>query len=153
MMSWLDKFFSVFLGEEKKEEKAVRPEEGPVAPKQPVFEQHKEYKKIEDTKVYYEYPTGNFRFPLVPDEPQRDGVKQERRRPKQGQPKAKQKTYESKQTVQPAIQTRANSITDLWISSGYASETNRVERRIIFCSNESSRNSAARHPVIRRGRA
>ncbi|EDW20058.1 DNA translocase FtsK [Bacillus pumilus] len=103
MMSWLDKFFSVFLGEEKKEEKAVRPEEGPVAPKQPVFEQHKEYKKIEDTKVYYEYPTGNFRFPLVPDEPQRDGVKQERRRPKQGQPKAKQKTYESKQTVQPDI--------------------------------------------------
>ncbi|MFB8735482.1 hypothetical protein ACEQPO_22225 [Bacillus sp. SL00103] len=42
----------------------MRPEEGPVAPKQPVFEQHKEYKKIEDTKVYYEYPTGNFRFRL-----------------------------------------------------------------------------------------
>lgn len=78
MMSWLDKFFSVFLGEEeKKEEKAVRPNEGPVARTQPVFEQHKEYKKIEDTKVYYEYPKGNFRFPLVPDEPLRDGVKQE----------------------------------------------------------------------------
>ena len=47
MMSWLDKFFSVFLGEEKKEEKAERPETGPIAPKQPAVEQHKEYKKIE----------------------------------------------------------------------------------------------------------
>ncbi|TYS36413.1 DNA translocase FtsK [Bacillus pumilus] len=103
MMSWLDKFFSVFLGEEKKEEKAVRPEEGPAAPKQPVFEQHTEYKKIEDTKVYYEYPKGNFRFPLVPDEPLRDGVKQERRRAKTSQPKAKQKAYEPKQTQQPDI--------------------------------------------------
>ncbi|MDF2003195.1 DNA translocase FtsK [Bacillus pumilus] len=104
MMSWLDKFFSVFLGEEeKKEEKAVRPNEGPAARTQPVFEQHKEYKKIEDTKVYYEYPKGNFRFPLVPDEPLRDGVKQERRRAKPSKPKAKQKTYEPKQTVQPDI--------------------------------------------------
>lgn len=102
-MSWLDKFFSVFLGEEKKEEKAVRPEESPAARAQPVFEQHKEYKKIEDTKVHYEYPTGNFRFPLVPDEPLRDGVKQERRRAKPSQPKAKQKSYEPKQTVQPDI--------------------------------------------------
>ncbi|PRS01112.1 cell division protein FtsK [Bacillus sp. NMCN6] len=103
MMSWLDKFFNVFLGEEKKEEKAVRPEEGPAARAQPVFEQHKEYKKIEDTKVYYEYPKGNFRFPLVPDEPLRDGVKQERRRAKPSKPKAKQTTYEPKQTVQPDI--------------------------------------------------
>ncbi|MEK5334528.1 DNA translocase FtsK [Bacillus sp. FSL M8-0166] len=101
MMSWLDKFFSVFLGEEKKEEKATRPEEDLAAPKQPAFEQHKEYKKIEDTKVYYEYPKGNFRFPLVPDEPQRDGVKQERRRVKPSQPKAKQTTYQPKQTLQP----------------------------------------------------
>ncbi|QRY37499.1 cell division protein FtsK [Bacillus sp. PDNC022] len=100
-MSWLDKFFSVFLGEEKKEEKAARPEENLAAPKQPAFEQHKEYKKIEDTKVYYEYPKGNFRFPLVPDEPQRDGVKQERRRVKPSQPKAKQTTYQPKQTLQP----------------------------------------------------
>ncbi|MFS3914500.1 DNA translocase FtsK [Bacillus australimaris] len=103
MMSWLDKFFSVFLGEEKKEEKAERPEEGLAAPKQPAFEQHKEYKKIEDTKVYYEYPKGNFRFPLVPDEPLRDGVKQERRRAKPSQPKAKQTTYQPKQTLQPDI--------------------------------------------------
>ncbi|APT45655.1 DNA translocase FtsK [Bacillus safensis] len=101
MMSWLDKFFSVFLGEEKKEEKAARPEKDLAAPKQPAFEPHKEYKKIEDTKVYYEYPKGNFRFPLVPDEPQRDGVKPERRRVKPSQPKAKQTTYQPKQTLQP----------------------------------------------------
>ncbi len=79
-MSWLDKFFSVFLGEEKKEEKAERPETGPIAPKQPAVEQHKEYKKVEDTKVYYEYPKGNFRFPLVPDEPARDGSKATRKK-------------------------------------------------------------------------
>ncbi|GLF90172.1 DNA translocase SftA [Bacillus safensis] len=102
-MSWLDKFFSVFLGEEKKEERAERPEEGPTAPTQPAFEQHKEYKKIEDAKVYYEYPKGNFRFPLVPDEPLRDGVKQERRRAKSSQPKAKQTTYQPKQALQPDI--------------------------------------------------
>ncbi|WP_423059941.1 DNA translocase FtsK [Bacillus safensis] len=101
MMSWLDKFFSVFLGEEKKEEKAARPEKDLAAPKQPAFEPHKEYKKIEDTKVYYEYPKGNFRFPLVPDEPQRDGVKPERRRVKPSQPKTKQTTYQPKQTLQP----------------------------------------------------
>ncbi|WP_282960902.1 DNA translocase FtsK [Bacillus safensis] len=101
MMSWLDKFFSVFLGEEKKEEKAVRPEEDLAAPKQPAFEQHKEYKKIEDTKVYYEYPKGNFRFPLVPDEPLRDGVKPERKHAKPRQSKTRQTTYQPKQTLQP----------------------------------------------------
>ncbi|MDR0126511.1 DNA translocase FtsK [Bacillus zhangzhouensis] len=102
-MSWIDKFFSVFLGDEKKEE-AERPHEGPAAPKQAAFEQHKEYKKMEDTKVYYEYPKGNFRFPLVPDEPARDGVKQqERRRTRPSQPKAKQTTYQPKQTLQPDI--------------------------------------------------
>ncbi|MCM2990846.1 FtsK/SpoIIIE domain-containing protein [Bacillus safensis] len=100
-MSWLDKFFSVFLGEEKKEEKLERPEEDLAAPKQPAFEQHKEYKKIEDTKVYYEYPKGNFRFPLVPDEPLRDGVKPERRRAKPSQSKTRQTTYQPKQTLQP----------------------------------------------------
>lgn len=100
-MSWLDKFFSVFLGEEKKEEKAVRPEEDLAAPKQPAFEQHKEYKKIEDTKVYYEYPKGNFRFPLVPDEPLRDGVKPERKHAKPRQSKTRQTTYQPKQTLQP----------------------------------------------------
>ncbi|UYO34875.1 FtsK/SpoIIIE domain-containing protein [Bacillus zhangzhouensis] len=100
-MSWLDKFFSVFLGEEKKEEKAARPEEDLAAPKQPAFEQHKEYKKIEDTKVYYEYPKGNFRFPLVPDEPLRDGMKPERRRAKPSQSKTRQTTYQPKQTHQP----------------------------------------------------
>ncbi|WP_428830656.1 DNA translocase FtsK [Bacillus altitudinis] len=104
MMSWLDKFFSVFLGEEKKEEKAERPETGPIAPKQPAVEQHKEYKKVEDTKVYYEYPKGNFRFPLVPDEPAREAAKQqERRRTRPSQPKAKQTTYQPKQTVQPDL--------------------------------------------------
>ncbi|WHF26081.1 DNA translocase FtsK [Bacillus altitudinis] len=103
-MSWLDKFFSVFLGEEKKEEKAERPETGPIAPKQPAVEQHKEYKKVEDTKVYYEYPKGNFRFPLVPDEPAREAAKQqERRRTRPSQPKAKQTTYQPKQTVQPDL--------------------------------------------------
>ncbi|MCW1835797.1 DNA translocase FtsK [Bacillus xiamenensis] len=103
-MSWLDKFFSVFLGEEKKEEKAERPEAGPAAPKQSAFEQNKEYKKIEDTKVYYEYPKGNFRFPLVPDEPAREGAKQqERRRLRQSRPKAKQTTNQPKQTVQPDL--------------------------------------------------
>ncbi|MCM3137490.1 FtsK/SpoIIIE domain-containing protein [Bacillus safensis] len=100
-MSWLDKFFSVFLGEEKKEEKAVRPEEDLAALKQPAFEQHKEYKKIEDTKVYYEYPKGNFRFPLVPDEPLRDGVKPERKHAKPRQSKTRQTTYQPKQTLQP----------------------------------------------------
>ncbi|MEH7295725.1 MULTISPECIES: DNA translocase FtsK [Bacillus] len=104
MMSWLDKFFSVFLGEEKKEEKAERPETGPIAPKQPAVEQHKEYKKVEDTKVYYEYPKGNFRFPLVPDEPAREAAKQqERRRTRPSQPKAKQTTYQPKQAVQPDL--------------------------------------------------
>ncbi|WP_442895651.1 DNA translocase FtsK [Bacillus sp. FJAT-53060] len=100
MMSWFDKFFSVFLGEEKKEEKADRPEESPGAPKRSTFEKNKEYKKIEDTKVFYEYPKGNFRFPLVPDEPTRDGVKQRERR-RGRQPKAKQTTYQPKQTLQP----------------------------------------------------
>ncbi|BBP91625.1 hypothetical protein BsIDN1_52430 [Bacillus safensis] len=61
----------------------------------------KNIKKIEDTKVYYEYPKGNFRFPLVPDEPQRDGVKPERRRAKPSQSKTRQTTYQPKQTLQP----------------------------------------------------
>ncbi|MFJ5965285.1 DNA translocase FtsK [Bacillus sp. NPDC093026] len=100
-MSWLDKFFSVFLGEEK----ADRQQEGrPVVPRQQSLDHNKEYKKIEETKVYYEYPKGKFRFPLVPDEPTRDGVyQQERRRVRQEKPKAKQTTYQSKQKIQPDV--------------------------------------------------
>ncbi|OLP65913.1 DNA translocase SftA [Bacillus pumilus] len=95
-MSWLDKFFSVFLGEEKKEEKADKPQEASV-PKQSSFEQNKEYKKIEETKVYYEYPKGNFRFPLVPDEPRREGAHAQQR------PGVRQSKPKIKQTIQPDV--------------------------------------------------
>lgn len=101
-MSWFDKFFSVFLGEEKKEEKAGKPQEGPIVSKQSAVEQEKEYKKIEDTKVYYEYPKGNFRFPLVPDEPTRDGVHRQEQRVRQSN-HAKQTTYQRTQMIQPDI--------------------------------------------------
>ncbi|MGE6628840.1 DNA translocase FtsK [Bacillus sp. NPDC077027] len=104
MMSWLDKFFSVFLGEEKKEERPVKQEEERFESHPNENDDERVYKKIENTKVHYEYPKGNFRFPLVPDETGKDGNQKRERRAhvKQGsQQKSKPaRTYQPRQKEQ-----------------------------------------------------
>lgn len=66
-MSWLHKFFDLFLGES--EEKAERETKPAQMPQQQEVHHHPEgqLKRLEDPKIYYEYPKGKFRFPIVPD--------------------------------------------------------------------------------------
>lgn len=66
-MSWLNKFFDLFLGE-KEEEHEREPNTHAQIPKQQIPDQPEgKFTRMEDPKIYYEYPKGNFRFPVVPD--------------------------------------------------------------------------------------
>ncbi|PJH92734.1 DNA translocase FtsK [Bacillus sp. SN1] len=67
-MSWLHKFFDLFLGESEEDaERETKPAQIPQ--QQEVHQHHPEgqLKRLEDPKIYYEYPKGKFRFPIVPD--------------------------------------------------------------------------------------
>ncbi|MDM5302884.1 DNA translocase FtsK [Bacillus subtilis] len=65
-MSWLHKFFDLFLGESKEDaERETKPAQIPQ--QQEVHHSEGQLKRLEDPKIYYEYPNGKFRFPVVPD--------------------------------------------------------------------------------------
>ncbi|MEC1586829.1 DNA translocase FtsK [Bacillus spizizenii] len=65
-MSWLHKFFDLFLGEsEENAEREKKPAQIPQ--QQEVHHPEGQLKRLEDPKIYYEYPKGKFRFPIVPD--------------------------------------------------------------------------------------
>ncbi|OWV35912.1 cell division protein FtsK [Bacillus spizizenii] len=65
-MSWLHKFFDLFLGES--EENTEREKKTAQIPQQQeVHHPEGQLKRLEDPKIYYEYPKGKFRFPIVPD--------------------------------------------------------------------------------------
>jgi DNA segregation ATPase FtsK/SpoIIIE, S-DNA-T family len=83
MLSWIKKLFQMFSGEEernpdsKKREAAHSP--------QPREHQSFEMKKELDAKVLYQYPKGQFKFPLIPDKTprERESAKPNRRPPAQ----------------------------------------------------------------------
>jgi S-DNA-T family DNA segregation ATPase FtsK/SpoIIIE len=58
-MSWLKKLIRYLFGENLQEETFTNE-----------AKKENEYREVE-TKVVYQYPTGKFRFPLIPDEPKR----------------------------------------------------------------------------------
>lgn len=65
-MSWLHKFFNLFLGEsEENAERENKPAQ--ISQQQEVHHPEGQLKRLEDPKIYYEYPKGKFRFPIVPD--------------------------------------------------------------------------------------
>ncbi|MEV3918962.1 DNA translocase SftA [Bacillus subtilis] len=65
-MSWLHKFFDLFLGESEEDaERETKPAQIPK--QQEVHHPEGQLKRLEDPKIYYEYPKGKFRFPVVPD--------------------------------------------------------------------------------------
>ncbi|MCY7783955.1 MULTISPECIES: DNA translocase FtsK [unclassified Bacillus (in: firmicutes)] len=65
-MSWLHKFFDLFLGESEEDaEQEKKPAQIPQ--QQEVHHPEGQLKRLEDPKIYYEYPKGKFRFPVVPD--------------------------------------------------------------------------------------
>ncbi|MEW5070033.1 DNA translocase SftA (plasmid) [Bacillus subtilis] len=65
-MSWLHKFFDLFLGESEEDaERETKPAQIPQ--QQEVHHPEGQLKRLEDPKIYYEYPKGKFRFPVVPD--------------------------------------------------------------------------------------
>ncbi|MCY8106307.1 DNA translocase FtsK [Bacillus mojavensis] len=84
-MSWLHKFFDLFLGES--EEDAERETKPAQVPKQQESHHSEgQLKRLEDPKIYYEYPKGKFRFPVVPDGYQKNDLR--RRRPPSEEPQA-----------------------------------------------------------------
>ncbi len=88
-MNWLKKLMQVFNSEEESPsytEKFARIEQ-------------KNHKHI-DTRVTYQYPKGNFRFPMIPDDEQ-DRVRKEAR-------SSRQRTREQTNNVQQTVQRRSN---------------------------------------------
>ncbi|QIW81049.1 DNA translocase FtsK [Bacillus tequilensis] len=86
-MSWLHKFFDLFLGEsEEDNEREKKPAQIPQ--QQEIHQHHPEgqLKRLEDPKIYYEYPKGKFRFPVVPDGYQNQDLR--RRRAPADEPKS-----------------------------------------------------------------
>ncbi|WP_456279660.1 DNA translocase FtsK [Bacillus sp. K7] len=67
-MSWLHKFFDLFLGESKEDdERETKTAHIPQQQEVEVDHSEGQLKRLEDPKIYYEYPNGKFRFPVVPD--------------------------------------------------------------------------------------
>ncbi|MBT2574058.1 DNA translocase FtsK [Bacillus sp. ISL-51] len=99
-MSWLNKFFDLFLGEKEEHEREadthvqVQKQQTPDQPEGKIT-------RMEDPKIYYEYPKGNFRFPVVPDgykrTEQRQTERQERRRAPSGGYTARKEQTEQKE--------------------------------------------------------
>ncbi|MEI1422573.1 FtsK/SpoIIIE domain-containing protein [Bacillus cabrialesii] len=88
-MSWLHKFFDLFLGEsEEDNERETKPKPAQIPQQQEVHQHHPEgqLKRLEDPKIYYEYPKGKFRFPVVPDGYQNQDLR--RRRAPSDEPKS-----------------------------------------------------------------
>ncbi|KKK38444.1 hypothetical protein WQ57_09400 [Mesobacillus campisalis] len=69
-MSWIKKLFQMFSGDEENGlESRSREVSKPLQPRDP---KHFEMKKELDAKVLYQYPKGQFKFPLIPDSPPRE---------------------------------------------------------------------------------
>ncbi|XYY59385.1 hypothetical protein ACNSPU_14365 [Bacillus velezensis] len=103
-MSWLNKFFDLFLGE-KEEEHEREPNTHAQIPKQQIPDQPEgKFTRMEDPKIYYEYPKGNFRFPVVPDgykrteQNQRQRERHERRQPSRDYAAGKEQTERKQHT-------------------------------------------------------
>ncbi|AOC92110.1 DNA translocase FtsK [Bacillus amyloliquefaciens] len=102
-MSWLNKFFDLFLGE-KEEEHELEPNTHAQVPKEHIPDQPEgKLTRMEDPKIYYEYPKGNFRFPVVPDGYKRTEQRQQerherRRQPSRGYAAAKEHTERKEHT-------------------------------------------------------
>ncbi|KAF1681585.1 MULTISPECIES: DNA translocase FtsK [Bacillus] len=65
-MSWLHKFFDLFLGESEKDNEQET-KTAQIPQQQETHHSEGQVKRLEDPKIYYEYPKGKFRFPIVPD--------------------------------------------------------------------------------------
>lgn len=82
-MSWFNKMFSLFLGDDEDNEKQKKHIDEFEADSS---SEDEEMPQITDAKVVYEYPKGKFRFPVIPDQNTRprekdDSREQRTRRP------------------------------------------------------------------------
>nr|MDH3164430.1 hypothetical protein [Bacillus licheniformis] len=64
-MSWFNKMFSLFLGDDEDNEKQKKHIDEFEADSS---SEDEEMPQITDAKVVYEYPKGKFRFPVIPDQ-------------------------------------------------------------------------------------
>ena len=80
-MSWFNKMFSLFLGDDEDNEKQKKHIDEFEADSS---SEDEEMPQITDAKVVYEYPKGKFRFPVIPDQSTRprekDGSREQRTR-------------------------------------------------------------------------
>ncbi|MDR4959438.1 MULTISPECIES: DNA translocase FtsK [Bacillus] len=106
-MSWINKMFGLFLGDDEHNEKKTKnmseePQYGSS------FEENEEMPQISDAKVVYEYPKGKFRFPVIPDQKvqQRENSRerQQRNRQSYSNPSVRQRPsdFSRKETEKPA---------------------------------------------------
>ncbi|MDI3411191.1 hypothetical protein QKW52_16535 [Bacillus sonorensis] len=106
-MSWINKMFGLFLGDDEHNEKKTKnmseePQYGSS------FEENEEMPQISDAKVVYEYPKGKFRFPVIPDQKvqQRENSRerQQRNRQSYSNPSVRQRPsdFSRKETEKPS---------------------------------------------------
>ncbi|RBP93817.1 DNA translocase FtsK [Cytobacillus firmus] len=78
-MSWIKKLFHVFKSDEEEYEEFEEHADEPNYEKQPTSKRTKESSRDIDAKVVYQYPKGQFRFPVIPDhEAERENKRQQR---------------------------------------------------------------------------
>ncbi|MDF2038949.1 DNA translocase FtsK [Cytobacillus oceanisediminis] len=78
-MSWIKKLFHMFKNDEEEYEEFEEHADEPNYEKQPPSKNTKEGSRDIDAKVVYQYPKGQFRFPVIPDhEAERETKRQHR---------------------------------------------------------------------------
>ncbi|MCY7817565.1 DNA translocase FtsK [Bacillus haynesii] len=93
-MSWFNKMFSLFLGDDEDNEKQKKHIEEFEADSS--LEEDEEMPQISDAKVVYEYPKGKFRFPVIPDQNTRPREKDDSREQRTRRPESRHSASQPK---------------------------------------------------------
>ncbi|OMI27950.1 cell division protein FtsK [Bacillus haynesii] len=93
-MSWFNKMFGLFLGDDEDNEKQKKHIEEFEADSS--LEEDEEMPQISDAKVVYEYPKGKFRFPVIPDQNTRPREKDDSREQRTRRPESRHSASQPK---------------------------------------------------------
>ncbi|MDE1379965.1 MULTISPECIES: DNA translocase FtsK [Bacillus] len=92
-MSWFNKMFSLFLGDDEDNEKQKKHIDEFEADSS---SEDEEMPQITDAKVVYEYPKGKFRFPVIPDQNTRPREKDDSREQRTRRPASRYSAFQPK---------------------------------------------------------
>ncbi|MEC0709531.1 DNA translocase FtsK [Bacillus haynesii] len=93
-MSWFNKMFGLFLGDDEDNEKQKKHIEEFETDSS--LEEDEEMPQISDAKVVYEYPKGKFRFPVIPDQNTRPREKDDSREQRTRRPESRHSASQPK---------------------------------------------------------